>query len=74
MDKKKIEYPKYLYHESKEPVAVQSIQEQKALGAGWKESPADFKKPSKPEKAEKPEKVVKPKPAKKPAVEVEAKE
>lgn len=39
MASEKIEYPKYLYHESKKPKLAKSEEEHKALGAEWKESP-----------------------------------
>lgn len=42
----KIEYPKYLYHESKEPVVVNSKDEHEELGKGWEETPAAFNKKS----------------------------
>jgi hypothetical protein len=35
-------YPKWKYHATKDPVVVQSKEEEKALGKGWTESPADF--------------------------------
>lgn len=37
-------YPKWKYHESLEPVVVQSEAEELELGAGWEESPAAFEK------------------------------
>jgi hypothetical protein len=40
-----VSYPKWLYHSTKEPVVVASEEEQKALGPGWCESPADCKSP-----------------------------
>ncbi len=35
-------YPKCLYHATKEPVIVPDEAAHKALGAEWKESPAEF--------------------------------
>lgn len=32
-------YPKFLYHKSKDPVIVQSEEDQKDLGRGWHEEP-----------------------------------
>ena len=40
-----IEYPKWLYSFSDNPVIVQSKEEGDALGAGWFESPADVAEP-----------------------------
>jgi len=34
-------YPKWLYHAKKEPVIVQSAEEQKSLGKGWEEAPIE---------------------------------
>lgn len=38
----KVQYPKWKYHPKKEALIVQSHAEEKALGSGWFESPADF--------------------------------
>jgi hypothetical protein len=35
-------FPKWLYHKTEKPVIVKSEAEMKALGADWRESPADF--------------------------------
>lgn len=35
----KIEYPKFLYHKTKEPVIVQSKEEHEELGKSWHEKP-----------------------------------
>jgi hypothetical protein len=35
-------YPKWIYHKTKPAILVNSIEEHKAAGKGWKESPADF--------------------------------
>lgn len=46
MDKK--EYaPKWLYHKDKGAVLLNSEAEEKALGSGWVDSPAGFKKAEK---------------------------
>lgn len=42
-------YPKALYHSTKEPVLVADEAAHKALGAGWFESPAEAKLPTKKE-------------------------
>lgn len=44
-------YPKWKYHATKAPEVVGSEEEEKALGEGWGESPAEFE--SKPVKNEK---------------------
>lgn len=36
------EYPKFLYHKEKDPIVVKDAEEHKALGSGWKDSPAHF--------------------------------
>ena len=40
---KKIEYPKWRYHASKDPVVVETPSEKAALGEGWYDSPAKAK-------------------------------
>jgi hypothetical protein len=40
------EYPKVKYHPKHEPRTVQNIEEEKALGRGWVNSPNEFPKPS----------------------------
>lgn len=42
-------FPKWLYHPNKPPVVVEDEAAQKALGAGWVESPADAKAEPLPE-------------------------
>lgn len=42
-------YPKWLYHPSKEAVVVQDEEAHKALGAGWVESPAEYRKAPPPD-------------------------
>lgn len=60
-------YPKWKYHAEKPAVIVQSEEAEKALGAGWVESPADLKKQEAP--------AVKPSaPVEKPAAEAPAPE
>lgn len=36
------DYPSYRYHATEEPRIVQDADEEKALGAGWADSPAAF--------------------------------
>lgn len=43
-------YPSWRYHEVKEPVIVKCAEEEKALGPGWKDSPAAFEKKEEIEK------------------------
>ena len=38
------EYPKCIYHKTKGNIVVNSLEERKALGKGWCDSPADFNK------------------------------
>jgi hypothetical protein len=40
-------YPKWKYHATKEAVVVDSEEEEKALGKGWKDTPAAFEKAEK---------------------------
>lgn len=39
----KKEYPKFKYHSKFDPVVVLDSDEEKSLGAGWGNSPAEFK-------------------------------
>lgn len=41
-------YPKWLYHQTKEAVIVHDLEQEKALGEGWVESPALFSDEVKP--------------------------
>ena len=45
-----VEFPKWKYHREKKAVVVNSAEEEKALGPGWADSPADFKPQPKEEK------------------------
>ena len=38
----KNEYPKWLYHPTKESKLVNNPEEHEELGSGWYESPADY--------------------------------
>lgn len=38
------QYPKWKYHATKDAVIVKDEAEEKALGKGWKDSPAEFAK------------------------------
>jgi hypothetical protein len=60
------QYPKYLYHATKQPVIVKSQDEHEAIGDDWAESPAEVsslteepedvsKKARKPRKVKEPE-------------------
>lgn len=44
-------YPKWLYHPSKPAVVVDGEAAHRALGAGWVESPADFRTEAAPQPA-----------------------
>ena len=48
-------YPKWKYHAEKPALIVHSEEEEKALGKGWAESPAAFKKEEKKADVELPE-------------------
>lgn len=39
-----IEYPKFLYHKEKGKILIKSVEEEKELGQGWKDTPAAFLK------------------------------
>lgn len=41
-------FPKWKYHASKDALIVYSAKEEKALGKGWGNSPADFDKVDEP--------------------------
>lgn len=46
----KVEYPKWKYHKTKEAELVFDEKQEKALGKGWAESPAEFEENKKEEK------------------------
>lgn len=45
----KNQYPKWKYHATEKPVMVDSEEAEKALGKGWKDTPAGFSKEEKKE-------------------------
>ena len=44
----KIEYPKWKYHATEQPVVVESAEQEEALGKEWADSPAAFEKKAAP--------------------------
>jgi hypothetical protein len=44
-----MQYPKWKYHRTKEPVIVHDPEQEAALGPGWYESPADVEREAEPE-------------------------
>lgn len=43
-----VEYPKWKYHSALEALIVQTPEQEKLLGPGWKDSPADVIKTAEP--------------------------
>lgn len=48
-----MEFPKWLYHATEEPVIVNDPAEEAALGGGWADTPAAFAGDDKPKKTAK---------------------
>lgn len=52
----KVEFPKWKYHATEAPALVNTEEEEKALGEGWHNSPADItKEPEKKSESKKTE-------------------